>query len=64
MHRLATLAIALALATPAVAALKPGTPAPAFTAPAFLAGQPFTFDLAATLKQGPVVVYFLSLIHI
>ena len=58
MRRIATFAIALALATPALAALKPGTPAPTFTAPAFLAGQPFTFDLAATLKQGPVVVYF------
>jgi peroxiredoxin len=58
MQRLATLALALALSAPALAALKPGSPAPSFTAPAFLAGKPFTFDLAATLKSGPVVVYF------
>ena len=45
----AVLAIA---ATPAVAALKVGAPAPDFTAPEF------TFHLADALKKGPVVVYF------
>lgn len=58
MRRLAALAIALAFAAPALAALKPGTAAPAFTAPAYLAGKPFTFDLKATLAKGPVVLYF------
>lgn len=60
MKRLVALALALAatLALPAFAALKPGTKAPQFTAPAFLAGKAFTFDLAAALRKGPVVVYF------
>ena len=59
MRRLA-LACLLAAALPpvALAALKPGTPAPMFSAPAFLAAQPFTFDLKAALAKGPVVVYF------
>jgi peroxiredoxin len=45
-------------ASPAVAALKPGATAPDFTAPATLAGRPFTFSLADALKGGPVVLYF------
>ena len=45
-------------AIPAFAQLKPGDAAPTFTAPAYLAGEPFTFDLAEALEQGPVVVYF------
>ncbi len=52
-----------AVAVPAFAALKVGTQAPEFTAPAFLAGQPFTFDLDAALKKGPVVVYFFPAPH-
>ena len=48
----------LPLASPSFAALKVGTRAPAFSAPAFLAGKPFTFKLADALKKGPVVVYF------
>ena len=51
------------LAAPAFAALKEGTQAPEFTAPAYLAGQPFTFDRADTLKKGPVVVYFFPAAH-
>ena len=31
---------------------------PDFTTQATLAGKPFTFSLAAALKQGPVVLYF------
>ncbi|QDA56181.1 peroxiredoxin [Thermomonas aquatica] len=58
MKRLAVLALAATLALPAFAALKPGAKAPQFTAPAFLAGKAFSFDLAAALKKGPVVVYF------
>jgi peroxiredoxin len=57
------LVTALAFATPAFAALKEGTPAPNFNAPAYLAGEPFTFQLADALKQGPVVVYFFPAAH-
>jgi peroxiredoxin len=46
------------LASPALAALKPGDTAPDFTAPATLAGKEFTFSLADKLKSGPVVLYF------
>ena len=51
------------LASPAVAALKEGAQAPDFTAPAYLAGRPFTFKLADALKKGPVVVYFFPAPH-
>ncbi|KAA0070686.1 peroxiredoxin [Rhodanobacter sp. T12-5] len=51
------------LASPAFAALKEGTQAPDFSAPAYLAGQPFTFKLADALKHGPVVVYFFPAPH-
>ncbi len=47
----------------AFAALKEGTQAPDFSAPAFLAGKPFTFSLADALKKGPVVVYFFPAPH-
>jgi peroxiredoxin Q/BCP len=46
------------LATPAVAALKPGDLAPNFEAQASLGGNVFTFSLANALKSGPVVLYF------
>lgn len=58
MRRLAAFVFALALSAPALAALKPGDTAPAFTAPAYLAGESFTFDLKAALQKGPVVLYF------
>lgn len=58
MRRLIVSALALAFSASASAALKPGMSAPVFTAPAFLAGEPFTFDLQAALKNGPVVLYF------
>jgi len=54
---------AAALATPAFAELKAGAKAPDFTAPAYLAGQPFTYKLADALKKGPVVVYFFPAAH-
>ena len=65
LSKLAVLAIAgtIALASPSFAALKVGTHAPDFSAPAYLAGQPFTFNLADALKQGPVVVYFFPAAH-
>jgi len=63
-HRLCQLsavvlgAFVLAGAAPASAALTVGASAPTFTAQAALAGEPFAFDLAQALKQGPVVLYF------
>ncbi len=59
VYKLAALLLAGAAVIPAArAALEPGAAAPDFTAPATLAGQPFTFALADELKKGPVVVYF------
>ena len=43
---------------PTLAALKAGDAAPPFTAPASLAGKPFTYSLKESLAKGPVVVYF------
>lgn len=57
------LVAAVAFAAPSFAALKVGTNAPDFSAPAYLAGQPFTFNLADALKKGPVVVYFFPAAH-
>lgn len=55
---LAAAAVAALIALPAHAALKVGASAPAFTLPAALGGQDFTYDLSAALKKGPAVVYF------
>jgi peroxiredoxin len=55
--------VAAAFALPASAALKVGDKAPDFSAPAYLAGKPFTFKLADALKKGPVVVYFFPAAH-
>jgi peroxiredoxin len=52
------LALVAALATPALADLKPGAKAPNFTAKAYQGGEPFTYRLNDALKKGPVVVYF------
>jgi peroxiredoxin Q/BCP len=46
------------IATSTLAALKAGDTAPAFTAPASLAGKAFTYSLEKSLAKGPVVVYF------
>ncbi len=51
-------ALAIAAATPASAALKPGDAAPGFDVEAAQGGRVFHFDLASALKRGPVVVYF------
>jgi peroxiredoxin len=51
-----TLLVSIAL--PALAALKPGAPAPDFTTVASLDGKPFQFTLSDALKKGPVVLYF------
>ena len=59
MKRATILATVCALLmSQAFAALKPGAAAPAFKTEATLAGHPFTFELAAALKSGPVVLYF------
>ena len=58
-----TIVGAVALASPSFAALKIGTHAPDFSAPAYLAGKPFTFKLSDALKKGPVVVYFFPAAH-
>lgn len=65
LPKIAVLAIAgaVALASPSFAALKVGAAAPDFSAPAYLAGEPFTFKLSDALKQGPVVVYFFPAAH-
>lgn len=53
----------VAWASPSFAALDVGTQAPNFNAQAYLAGEPFTFNLAKALKKGPVVVYFFPAPH-
>jgi peroxiredoxin len=67
MSRLTLTALVLAatpaLASPSFAALKAGTRAPEFSAPAYLAGNAFSYNLADALKKGPVVVYFFPAAH-
>jgi len=64
MKRLAAgFVLAAIAATPVLAAIKVGAKAPDFTAPAYLAGQPFTYKLADTLKKGPVVLFFFPAAH-
>lgn len=62
MKRLFTLGLlaglSMSLINPAFAALKEGDKAPVFNLEASLAGKPFQFSLAESLKKGPVVVYF------
>lgn len=59
LRRLLAAAVLAVLATaPALAALKVGETAPAFTAQASMGGKVFTFNLADALKKGPVVLYF------
>ncbi len=65
LTKFSALGIAAALMLPSLsfAALKVNTRAPDFSAPAFMAGKPFTFKLADALKKGPVVVYFFPAAH-
>jgi peroxiredoxin len=59
MRRLVLAVLATTLfAAPALAALKVGDTAPAFTTQASLGGKEFTFALGDALKKGPVIVYF------
>ena len=55
---LATALAALTLAVPGAASLPQGAKAPMVVAKGAQAGKPMTFDLAAALKKGPVVLYF------
>src|SRR5262249_31478417 len=55
---LASVSVALLLATPSFASLKVGAPAPDFKARASIGGKQFDFALADALKKGPVVLYF------
>jgi peroxiredoxin len=57
-HVVVGLIFSSALALPAMAALKTGTSAPDFSAPASVAGKDYKFSLEDALKKGPVVVYF------
>lgn len=50
--------VAMLTVMPVFAALKVGDEAPDFAAPASLGGKVFQFHLSASLKQGPVVLYF------
>lgn len=50
--------IAGAMVLPVQAALEAGASAPAFTAPASLNGEAFTYSLQESLAKGPTVVYF------
>lgn len=50
--------LSLAAGATAEAALKAGDAAPRFRVEAAKGGKVFTFDLAAALKKGPVVLYF------
>jgi thioredoxin-dependent peroxiredoxin len=50
--------LSVAIAVPALAALKEGDKAPTFQAKASLAGKPFDYSLSESLKKGPVIVYF------
>lgn len=50
--------LAAALSFPAGAALSVGDQAPDFSTEASLGGKPYTYSLAAALKEGPVVLYF------
>ena len=59
----ALFAVITATAAPALADLAPGSKAPDFTAPAYLAGKPFNFNLAEARKKGPVVLYFFPSAH-
>ncbi|HWZ48316.1 MAG TPA: peroxiredoxin [Herbaspirillum sp.] len=52
------LAALLFTANSALAALKPGSKAPEFSAQASLGGVVSTFDLNKMLQKGPVVLYF------
>ena len=58
MIRLSLMVLAFSWLVPARAALDVGDTVVKFSAPAALAGKPFTCSLAGALANGPVVVFF------
>jgi thioredoxin-dependent peroxiredoxin len=58
MRRIFLTTAALAFASPASAALKPGAIAPSFQTQAAVGGKTYTYSLDAARKKGPVVLYF------
>jgi peroxiredoxin Q/BCP len=58
MKKLLALGLLAASALPALAELKAGDSAPGFSTQASFAGKEFTYSLAESLKNGPVVMYF------
>jgi peroxiredoxin len=50
--------VVVSLATPAVAELPVGAPAPTFATQSALGGKVFAFNLRKALRKGPVVLYF------
>jgi thioredoxin-dependent peroxiredoxin len=55
---LVSFAALFAAISPAFAALKPGAKAPPIVAAAALGGKAYEYNLAKSLKRGPVVLYF------
>jgi len=55
---LLALLAASAIASPALAALPAGAPAPDFSTQATMAGKAYPYSLGDALKKGPVVLYF------
>ena len=56
--KLAGLILAIAVASPAAAALPVGAKAPDFVTTGAIAGKPFQLRLKRELRKGPVVLYF------
>jgi peroxiredoxin len=57
-YRIIASLVAAAIASPATAALKPGTKAPNIVTTGAIAGKPFRLNLQRELRKGPVVLYF------
>ena len=58
MRAIAVAAALMIVSSAALAALKPGDPAPSFTLQAAQGGKEFSFSLQQALAKGPVVLYF------
>lgn len=58
MKKMLALGLLAACSLPVMAELKAGDVAPGFSTQASFAGKEFTYTLADSLKQGPVVMYF------
>jgi peroxiredoxin len=58
VRAIAVAAALMIVSSAALAALKPGDPAPSFTLQAAQGGKEFSFSLQQALAKGPVVLYF------